>query len=92
MGRPNSSRETKFSGAIGEKENIFLFSADHEHDWQPHSVGIYSAENANDLCVPPDAAVHSKQHGASIKQHSQLNVYQLYWKLPRNKYYRRCTL
>ena len=31
---PNLSRETKFSGANGDKEIfIFLASADHEQDW-----------------------------------------------------------
>ena len=34
------SRETKFSGANGDRqENIrFPYSADHEQDWQPHAV------------------------------------------------------
>ena len=40
-----ASRETKFSGANGDRQgNIcFLRSADHEQDWQPHPVDPYSA-------------------------------------------------
>ena len=37
MGLPNPSRETKFSGANGDKE-YFIFPvqlADREQDWQP---------------------------------------------------------
>ena len=37
MGLPNPSRETKFSGANGDKE-LFIFPvqlADREQDWQP---------------------------------------------------------
>ena len=43
-GRPNTSRETKFSGSNkGRQVNIhFLCSADHEQDFQPHSVDPYS--------------------------------------------------
>ena len=43
-GRLNPSRETKFSGANGDK-GIFIFrcSADHEQDWQPYPVDPYSA-------------------------------------------------
>ena len=38
----NPSRETKFSGAYGDRE-IFISpcSADHEQDWQPHPVDPY---------------------------------------------------
>ena len=33
MGRPDLSRETKCSGANGDRKNTFsLFSADHEQD------------------------------------------------------------
>ena len=45
MGLPNPSRETKFSGAIGDRGKI-IFSvqlADHdEQDWQPCPVDPYS--------------------------------------------------
>ena len=38
---PNSSRETKFSGA--NAGNIhFPCSADHVQDWQPYPVDLYS--------------------------------------------------
>ena len=40
MGLPNPSRETKFSGANGDKE-YFMFPvqlADREQDWQPCPV------------------------------------------------------
>ena len=40
MGLPNPSRETKFSGANGDKEK-FIFPvqlADREQDWQPCPV------------------------------------------------------
>ena len=34
--RPNPSRKAKFSGANGDREIlIFLYSADHEQDYQP---------------------------------------------------------
>ena len=36
------SRETKFSSTNGGKEN-FPCSADHEQDWQPYAVDLYSA-------------------------------------------------
>ena len=42
MGRPNLSRETKFSGANGDKK-MFPSSADHEEDWQYYVVELYSA-------------------------------------------------
>ena len=43
-GRPNLSRETKFSGANvrGQENVIFPCSADHEQDWQPYPVDSYS--------------------------------------------------
>ena len=43
MERPNPSRETKFSGANGDRE-VFIFPclADHEQDWQPYPVDLYS--------------------------------------------------
>ena len=40
MGLPNPSRETKFSGANGDREQ-FIFHVqlvDHEQDWQPCPV------------------------------------------------------
>ena len=38
------SRETKFSGANGDREKfVFPRSADHEQDWQPYPVDPYSA-------------------------------------------------
>ena len=43
MGLPNPSRETKFSGANGDRE-YFIFPvqlADHEQDWQPYPVDSY---------------------------------------------------
>ena len=44
MGWPNLSRETKFSGANGDRQkNNFPCSADHEQDWQPYTVDPYSA-------------------------------------------------
>ena len=43
-GRLNPSRETKFSGAYGDRGIlIFTCSADHEQDWQPYPVNPYSA-------------------------------------------------
>ena len=44
-GRLNPSRETKFSGAYGDRGTLFIFpcSADHEQDWQPYPVGPCSA-------------------------------------------------
>ena len=45
--RPNlQSRETKLSGANGERKKshtFFLFSADREQDWQPYPIDLYSA-------------------------------------------------
>ena len=38
MGRPNPSRETKFLGANGDREQNVSCSADHEQDWQPYPV------------------------------------------------------
>ena len=40
MGLPNPSRETKFSGANGDREEfIFPFQlAEHGQDWQPYPV------------------------------------------------------
>ena len=47
-GRPNLSREPKFSGANGDRENnIFPCLTDHEQDWQPYPVGTYSVESAD---------------------------------------------
>ena len=46
MGRPNPSRETKFSGTHGDREGYFHFfpcSADHEQDWQPYPIDPYFA-------------------------------------------------
>ena len=43
MGRPNLSRETKFSGADGDEEIIPPDSADDEQDWQPYPVDTFSA-------------------------------------------------
>ena len=38
-GRLNPSRETKFSGAYEDRGIfIFLYSADHEQDWQPYQL------------------------------------------------------
>ena len=43
---PNPSRETKFSGANKARENMsFSCSADHEQDWQPYPVDLYSCYN-----------------------------------------------
>ena len=48
MRRPNLSRQTKFSGANGEREKcIFLSSAKNEQDWQPYPVDPYYAESAD---------------------------------------------
>ena len=40
MGLPNPSRETRFSGANGDREKIIfpVQLADHEQDWQPYPV------------------------------------------------------
>ena len=40
MGLPNLSRETKFSGANGDREKLVfpVQLADHEQDWQPCPV------------------------------------------------------
>ena len=46
-GRPNPSREAKFSGRNGDSE-IFSFAvcaADHEQDRQPYSVDPYSDDH-----------------------------------------------
>ena len=38
----NPSRETRFSGANGDRKiSFFLFSSDHERDWQPYPVDAY---------------------------------------------------
>ena len=42
MGLPNPSRETKFSGANGDKEIFLLRSADREQDWQLSSPYIHT--------------------------------------------------
>ena len=44
------SRETKFSGANGGMEN-FPCSADHEQDWQPYAVDLYSATCDYHNCI-----------------------------------------
>ena len=41
-GRPNSSREAKFLGVNGDRKSHFPRSADHELDWQPYPVYLYS--------------------------------------------------
>ena len=47
-GRPNLSRETKFSDANGEREKCMSFSSsENEQDWQPDPVNPYSAECAD---------------------------------------------
>ena len=40
-GRPNLSRETKFSSASRDN-GFFPCSADHEQDWQPYPVDLYT--------------------------------------------------
>ena len=62
-GRPNPSREAKFSGANGDRDIYIYFpcSADHGQDWQPYPVGPYSATcdghtntlNASDIVNMP---------------------------------------
>ena len=42
MGRPNASRETRFSGANGQENIDFPRSVDLEQDWQPYPVDPYS--------------------------------------------------
>ena len=43
-GRPNPSRETKFSGANGDREKLYFpCSTDHEQGWQPYPVDLYYA-------------------------------------------------
>ena len=56
MELPNPSRETKFSGANGDRE-IFYFpcSADHEQDWQPYPVDPYSCYMCYHTCRRPDS-------------------------------------
>ena len=47
MGLPNPFRETKFTGANGDRE-YFIFSvqlADHEQDWQPCPVAMVAHTN-----------------------------------------------
>ena len=43
MGLPNPYRETKFSGANGDREQFIVpvQLADHEKDWQPNPVDSY---------------------------------------------------
>ena len=43
MGLPNPYRETKFSGANGDREQFIVpvQLADHEQDWQPNPVDSY---------------------------------------------------
>ena len=40
----------KFSGANGDNE-IFPCSADHEQDWQPYAVDLYSAISDDHTCI-----------------------------------------
>ena len=40
MGLPNPSRETKFSGANGDRE-IYIFPVQLTTDWQPYPVDPY---------------------------------------------------
>ena len=52
MGLPNPSRETKFSGANGDRE-LFIFPvqlAEHEQDWQPCPVV---------MVIPINVALHT---------------------------------
>ena len=43
MGLPDPSRDTKFSGANGDREMFrFSCSANHKQDWQPYPVDPYS--------------------------------------------------
>ena len=55
----NPSRETKFSGTLGDREYYFLCSADHEQDWQPYPVDPYSA-----ICYD-HTYIHTHTHGNS---------------------------
>ena len=51
-GRPNLSRETRFSGGNGDsKKYIFSRSADHEQDWKPYPADPYSAESADHIFI-----------------------------------------
>ena len=46
MGRPNLTRETKLSGANGDRENsVFPVQLTHKQDWQPYPVDAQSAES-----------------------------------------------
>ena len=58
MGRLNPSRETKLSGANGNKQGNINFprSADHEQDWQLYPTDSYSA-----ICNG-----HTYKHTASL--------------------------
>ena len=49
-GQPNLSRETKFSGANGGKENSPC-SADGEQNWQPYAVDLYSTVCDDHTCI-----------------------------------------
>ena len=44
-GRPNLNRETKLSGANGDRENsVFPVVDDQEHDWRSYPVDAQSAD------------------------------------------------
>ena len=57
MGRPNLSRETRFSGAYEDRKKRLPCSADHEQDWQPYPVDPYSATCDDHTNVPDSAWV-----------------------------------
>ena len=66
MGLPNSSRETKFSGANGDKE-YFIFPvqlADREQDWPPCPVVMTIHIN---IVLHTHTAVVVEKHFRSVR-------------------------
>ena len=51
-GPPNLTRETKLSGAKGDRKFRFPCSADHEQDWQTYPVDAESAESYDHTYTP----------------------------------------
>ena len=66
-----ASRETKFSGANGDREIYFSCSTDHEQDWQLYLVDPYSAENADRTCI--------QYNGVSLPDIIFILLLPIYW-------------
>ena len=73
MGRPNLSRETKFSGPNGDRDFSFLYFADHEQDWQPNSVEAYSVEGAGHTYINIWADAR-KRYIAMVPRHKGVHM------------------